>query len=60
MKFVLDTLVVASWLLKDAGPGEAYAVAALQVLGRVDAGADDLDVEIANRIRREARGILNS
>ena len=33
MSFVLDASVALSWLLEDAGPGQAYATAVFDVLG---------------------------
>ena len=39
MRFVLDASVALSWLLEDAGAGQAYAAAVFDVLGGADAQA---------------------
>ena len=39
MKFVLDASVALSWLLEDAGAGQACAAAVFDVLGDSDAEA---------------------
>lgn len=39
MKFVLDASVALSWLLEDAGAGQAYAAAVFDVLGGADSEA---------------------
>jgi predicted nucleic acid-binding protein len=62
MKFVLDASVALSWLLEDAGPGQAYAVAVFDVLGASGAEAyvpTTWGLEVANVIAKcEARGEL--
>ncbi len=62
MKFVLDASVTASWLLEDAGAGQAYAGAVFDVLAEPGALAHvptTWALEIANVIAKsESRGIL--
>lgn len=62
MRFVLDASVALSWLLDDAGAGQAYAVATFDVLTLTDAEAfvpATWSLEISNVIAKsEARGIL--
>lgn len=62
MKFVLDASVALSWLLDDAGAGQAYAVATFDSLTNVGAEAfvpATWSLEIANVIAKsEARGTL--
>ncbi len=62
MNFVLDASVALSWLLEDAGPGQAYADAVFDVLKLPTAQAHvpvTWGLEIANVIAKtEAQGIL--
>ena len=62
MNFVLDASVALSWLLEDAGAGQAYADTVFEVLKRPAAQAHvpaTWGLEIANAIAMsEARGIL--
>jgi predicted nucleic acid-binding protein len=60
--FVLDASVALSWLLEDAGAGQAYAVATFNTLAGPTAQAHvpvTWGLEIANVIAKsEARGVL--
>lgn len=62
MKFVLDASVALSWLLEDAGAGQAYAAAVFDVLGGPDAEAHvpvTWGLEVANVVAKtELRGEL--
>jgi predicted nucleic acid-binding protein len=62
VRFVLDASVAVSWLLEDAGAGQAYAVAAFDALARPTTQAHvpvTWGLEIANVIANsEARGVL--
>jgi predicted nucleic acid-binding protein len=62
VNFVLDASVALSWLLEDAGAGQAYADAVFEVLKRPTAQAVvpvTWGLEIANVIAKgEARGVL--
>lgn len=62
MNFVLDASVALSWLLEDAGAGQAYADGIFEVLKRPSAQAHvpvTWGLEIANVIAKgEARGFL--
>jgi predicted nucleic acid-binding protein len=62
VRFVLDASVALSWLLEDAGAGQAYAVATFDALARPTSQADvpvTWGLEIANAIAKtEARGAL--
>jgi predicted nucleic acid-binding protein len=59
MKFVLDASVALSWLLEDAGPGQAYAGEVFGALTQTDAEARvpaTWGLEVANVIAKcEAR-----
>lgn len=62
MNSILDASVALSWLLEDAGPGQAYADAVFEVLKNPEAQAlvpATWGLEIANVIAKcEARGII--
>jgi predicted nucleic acid-binding protein len=62
VRFVLDASVALSWLLEDAGAGQAYAAAVFDVLGGADAQAHvpvTWGLEVANVIAKsEGRGEL--
>jgi predicted nucleic acid-binding protein len=62
MKLVLDASVALSWLLEDAGAGQAYAGAVFETLARPSAEAHVPGIwglEIANVIAKaEDRGVL--
>ncbi len=62
MRFVLDASVALSWLLEDAGAGQAYAASVFDVLGDPDAEAQvpvTWALELANVIAKsEERGHL--
>ena len=62
MSFVLDASVALSWLLEDAGTGQAYAVGVFDALKRPAAAAHvpaTWGLELTNVIAKsEARGIL--
>ena len=62
MRFVLDASVALSWLLEDAGAGQAYAAAVFDILGGPDAAAHvpvTWGLELANVIAKsEGRGEL--
>lgn len=62
MRFVLDASVALSWLLEDAGAGQAYAVATFDALARPTNQAHvpvTWGLEVANVIAKsEARGVL--
>lgn len=62
MSFVLDASVALSWLLEDAGSGQAYAVAVFAALKRPSAAAHvpaTWGLELSNVIAKsEARGLL--
>jgi predicted nucleic acid-binding protein len=62
VRFVLDASVALSWLLEDAGAGQAYAAATFDALTRPTSQAHvpvTWGLEIANVIAKsEARGVL--
>jgi len=62
VKFVLDASVALSWLLEDAGAGQAYAVGIFNVLARPGAQAHvpaTWSLEVAEAIAKcEARAVL--
>lgn len=64
MKCVLDASVALSWLLEDAGAGQAYAVAVFNALKRASSQAHvpaTWSLEIANVVARsEAKGLLTA
>lgn len=64
MKLVLDASVALSWLLEDAGAGQAYAGAVFGILGSPSAEAHvptTWGLEIANVIAKaESRGMLST
>jgi len=64
VRFVLDASVALSWLLEDAGAGQAYAASVFDVLGAPDAEAQvpvTWGLELANVIAKsEGRGELSA
>jgi len=62
MKFVLDASVALSWLLEDAGPGQAYAAGVFETLKHASSVAHvpvTWGLEVANVIAKsEARALL--
>jgi len=62
VNFVLDASVALSWLLEDAGTGQAYAVGVFDALKHPSAAAHvpaTWGLELANVIAKsEARGVL--
>ena len=58
MSFVLDASVALSWLLEDAGAGQAYATAVFDVLGDAEVPAHvpvTWGLELANVIAKSER-----